>query len=343
MSVVVAPEVAQFVAAVRAELADLDPEVVEELTGGLEADLTDSLEAAPGNGFGDPAAYAAELRSAAGLPPRATPSARVGTLGPAALAALLLQQVAVVAERVTGHPRWPAVRDFVVTLRPVWWVARAWAVYAVVVDAVLQSEDVRTIPRTPAAILILLALTVVSVRIGRRCVDGTIGRWRWPLLLGNLVALVLLPLLLADAGRPFPARIEYVDGGSMPSDGLYSNGNPVTNVLPYDSNGQPLTGVQLFDQDGTPLAVAPNSSNNTVQNADGLSEGLPLVDANGEARWNVFPLRERPVDPAQPVPSPSLAVTAVPVPPSPSAPTASAQPPSAPSAPSAPAPSTSAP
>ena len=91
MSVVVAPEVAQFVAAVRAELADLDPEVVEELTGGLEADLTDSLEAAPGNGFGDPAAYAAELRSAAGLPPRPPAAPGLGGLGPAALAVMNAQ------------------------------------------------------------------------------------------------------------------------------------------------------------------------------------------------------------------------------------------------------------
>lgn len=82
---VVAPEVARFVAEVRAALDDLDAEVVEELTGGLEADLTDSLEASrtAGPGFagadeasaatvlGDPVGYAAELRSSAGLPPRA--------------------------------------------------------------------------------------------------------------------------------------------------------------------------------------------------------------------------------------------------------------------------------
>ena len=51
------------------------------------------------------------------------------------------------------------------------------------------------------------------------------------------------------------------------------------------------------------LGVTPNTGNNTVQNGDGVSEGLPLVDANGESRWNVFPLRQRPLDPALTLPT----------------------------------------
>ena len=61
-------EVATFVAAVRARFADLGPEEREELLGGLEADLADLVvERGPGV-LGDPEAYAAELRAAAGLP-----------------------------------------------------------------------------------------------------------------------------------------------------------------------------------------------------------------------------------------------------------------------------------
>ena len=68
------PTVADFATAVRRSLADLDAEDLSDLTDGLEADLADKL--ADGAELGDPAAYAAELRAAAGLeaPPR--PSVR---------------------------------------------------------------------------------------------------------------------------------------------------------------------------------------------------------------------------------------------------------------------------
>lgn len=64
-------QVIAFAAAVREALNDLPAEDVDELVDGLEADLTE--RAADGDAdfeFGDPDLYAAELRSAAGLPDR---------------------------------------------------------------------------------------------------------------------------------------------------------------------------------------------------------------------------------------------------------------------------------
>jgi hypothetical protein len=313
---VVAPEVAQFVSAVRVALDDLDPEVVEELAGGLAADLTDSLEGGgpPAGGWGDSAAYAAELRSAAGLPPRAAARGRLSTLGPAALAGALATRAARLGERITRHPRWPAVRDFVEVLRPVWWVARAWVVYVVLADTMFQAwQGQYPVPTDLLPLLLLLALVILSVQGGRRSVSGTLGRWRWPVAAVNLLAALLFPFMVGDVAREVGYQTDYVSTELVSTDGLYSNGNPVTNVLPYDSAGRPLTDVQLFDQNGAPLGVAPNTGNNTVQNNDGGSEGLPLVDANGESRWNVFPLRQRPLDPARSVPTiPSVAPLPVP-------------------------------
>ena len=67
-----AHDVNEYVQQVRAELADLPPDDVEELTGGLEADLAERLAESPDGlaGLGSPQVYAAELRSAAGLPAR---------------------------------------------------------------------------------------------------------------------------------------------------------------------------------------------------------------------------------------------------------------------------------
>ena len=341
MSTVVAPEVAQFVTAVRAELSDLDPEVVEELTGGLEADLTDSMEAVPGNEFGDPVAYAAELRSAAGLPPRPAATPRLGALGPAALAGVLVQRAGASVERVTGDPRWPVVRDFVVTLRPVWWVARAWVGYVAVTDAVLQSESPGLEPRSAAQLVILVGILVASVQLGRRSADGRAVRWRWPVLAANVLALLALPYALQAASVPTVYTEMTQPVAAVPGDGLYLNGFQVTNVRPFDAQGRPLTGVQLFDQDGNPLEVRPNSSNNTAVAPGGLTESLPRLDANGEARWNVFPLDQRATDPLSPPEPVPTAVDPLPdavAPPSPSAsptaPTAASATPSPPASPS---------
>ena len=66
-------DVQAYVRAVRAWLGDLPADEVEDLTAGMEADLAE--RAAESGGplgglLGEPEAYAAELRSAAGLPPR---------------------------------------------------------------------------------------------------------------------------------------------------------------------------------------------------------------------------------------------------------------------------------
>ncbi|GAA3618916.1 hypothetical protein GCM10022223_39650 [Kineosporia mesophila] len=64
--------IADYLAAVRTALADLPADEVDELTGGLEADLAESLaeNGSPVEVFGPPEAYAAELRSAGAGGPR---------------------------------------------------------------------------------------------------------------------------------------------------------------------------------------------------------------------------------------------------------------------------------
>ena len=67
------PAVEAFVEEVRARLGDLTDEQREELLDGLAADLTEQLADGADGVLDDPVGYAAELRSAAGLPePRRT-------------------------------------------------------------------------------------------------------------------------------------------------------------------------------------------------------------------------------------------------------------------------------
>ena len=75
----VTPEIVEFAQGVRAALADLPAEEVDDLTEGLEADLAEAYAEDLQRELPDPAAYATELRAAAGLPLRAK-AAKTGVL-----------------------------------------------------------------------------------------------------------------------------------------------------------------------------------------------------------------------------------------------------------------------
>jgi len=124
------PAVAAFVAQVRARLGDLTEEEREELLGGLEADLAERLAEGEAD-LGDPAAYAAELRAAAGLEarPRGWAVRRpAGTRRPLAdHLSELLDAIRSDWERwVARDPRVAEAWQVTQAPRPAWWVLRAW-------------------------------------------------------------------------------------------------------------------------------------------------------------------------------------------------------------------------
>lgn len=182
------PDVAQFVVAVRRHFTDLDPEEREELLGGFEADVSDLVAERGAGALGDPDAYAAELRSAAGLPPYAPGRAR-------ALPAIGLGEVLDDVHRfwdrtldaLPGSPR-----GFVESFQPVWWVVRAVAAWLLVQDV-----------RHPSVVLdgwwwlVLAVMVGVSVQLGRG--HGRLGTMRRAaagrlVVVGlNLLALAVLP------------------------------------------------------------------------------------------------------------------------------------------------------
>ena len=123
MNGTVSTEVRDYVAQVRAALADLPLEDVEEFTTGMEADLTERL-AEPGDGtlrdrLGEPEVYAAELRSAAGLPPRAA-------LVPVEEACGAAPFGPVVGPELRCLEAMPWLGD----LRPLWWAVRGFILLA---------------------------------------------------------------------------------------------------------------------------------------------------------------------------------------------------------------------
>jgi len=299
-------QIADFVSAVRGQLNDLSTDEVTELTGGLEADLTDALAEAgstPAELYGDPAEYASELRAAAGLPPRGAGGVRReagpgfavrverGVVAPAQL------RIEAALEKLDAKPWWPGIRDFLVVLRPAWWVLRAW----VIVESlfmVYQSDTGNSAVRGGGSGLVLLiAAIVVSVQLGRSTLLPVAWQ-RITVAAGNLVAvLLLLPAMFTGSYH----SVDYGEGYAEPDlaqSGLTLNGEQVRNVFPYDSTGRPLTGVELFDQRGRPLQIGEDDRSFAEVDENGYesevtTELVPGSPVGSAPRWNSFPLQQR--------------------------------------------------
>jgi hypothetical protein len=268
-------DVPSYVAAVRARLDDLAPDEVEELTGGLEADLAEALagfDETPRQRFGDPAAYADELRASADLPPRQyVPSAGIG----GALRGMR-EAFGENFDAMRRLPWFPPVRDFLLVVRPAWWVLRAWVLLSLL--RVMTGAEESGIVGGFSSIVVLLLAIVGSVTLGRRTARLSLTG-RALLAIGNVVAV----LALVPVGAQFAVPDSRLTDAS-PGSGLWMDGQPLTDVIPYDSQGRPLQGVQLYDAQGRPLSIG--------EDFRWYDDGL------GQQRWNVFPLSSG--DPADP-------------------------------------------
>lgn len=290
------PDVKLFVRAVREHLSDLTEDEREELVGGLEGDMSDLVDERGVEALPEPAAYARELRGAAGFAPEAAPVATREALGPRVEALL-----------DASHSRWRALVaglpggpwEVVVALRPAWWVLRAWLAVSLV-DLVWGRGSTGTglavVPSLgPWGLPLLLVAVVGSVLVGLGRVwpgrGGVVARV--VLLLLNGFAVLVTPLCLASYTSA--ADVEgWYDGEAVGTvEGLSHDGVAVTNVYPYDAQGRPLVGVQLVDQDGRRLPVAADG----VDPVTGLSSFLtPWTNGRTEV-FSTFPLPERRTDP----------------------------------------------
>ncbi|MBC3761605.1 HAAS signaling domain-containing protein [Quadrisphaera oryzae] len=300
-----AAEARGYSAAVRAELADLPVEVVEELTGGLEADLAElAAESSTPllDRLGSPRAYADELRSSAGLPDRSGVLPGPPARGVWRRAADGLRED---RERILGslraRPWWPGAVDRGAQLRPAWWVLRG-AVGGWVIGSFLGAQGL-------LALLLVLGAAAVSLELGRR---SWTEQWQRTLLVaGNALAVVVLPFAAYAAANPPPVYVDssYVNSGPDTSHGVWSDGQVVTNIYPYDAQGRPLTGVQLLDDYGRPLATTTGSG--ADWSGQQPSPLVPAVGVDGALRWNTYPLRAQAqaagaVPTTPPLPEPTL-------------------------------------
>ena len=253
------PEVTAYVGLVRAALQDLAPEDLDDLTGGLEADLAElaaESDAPLLSRIGEPSVYAAELRAAAGLPPapaasETTPETRPG-----------------LAERTAQVGQWwrqvLAERAWLAELRPLWWALRglvAWGVVSVVFGM--------------SSWLVGLIVVGGSVWVGLRTPHWGAGVRRLVRVANAVAAVLLVPSLLVLAVGSAGA---YGDSGGyveyLPPEGVVVDGEPVGSFYVYDGLGQRVDGARIFTDSGTPVTIDPW----TVPSLDGVVEDESPLD-----------------------------------------------------------------
>lgn len=258
MSVTSSFDIDEYVSAVRAALSDLPPAMVEELLEDLPEYLAEVK--AEGNGtlsdrLGAPEAYASELRTTSGLvggfpDPPPTRSWEVPREA-VATARRVLDEADVRVGPVIGYEK---ASEFLLLLRPAWWVLRGYLAAMVIVWLFDDSRNHGLLPRLGGSTLLALiwlgACVVASILIGRRARDWS--KWpRYALRAGTVVLVLFAISGFVTADNDTRNYDSYTVGD-------YGGGNPysgVQDVYVYDSQGHLVQGARLFDQDGAPIQL----------------------------------------------------------------------------------------
>jgi hypothetical protein len=281
-------EITTYVEAVRAALAGLPDATRDELLEDLPEHLAEVQ--AEGTGtlserLGAPEAYAAELRATAGyvggFPDPPPTSEWVSPREVWDNIQRVLGRADVRVGPVIGYER---ASDFLILLRPGWWVLRGYLFAMAVVYLLDRGNGRGLLPRlggsTLLSLLLLGGCLIVSILIGKRAGSWPIGP-RYALAAGTVVL-----VLFAFSGFVTADREVRTGGYSNVSTSYDSNPySNVQDVYVYDSQGHLVEGARLFDQDGSPIQLgqgfpATCEDPQTGESAPSRSLGYPYCPQN---------------------------------------------------------------
>ncbi len=240
MSLTLSPIKAGFLDRVRAALADLPDDDLEEVTQDLEAHLAELSDGDVESVLGTPEDFVAEFRASAGL------DRKVG--GRLARVRADIRQW---EGRITRSEPWSRAARLWAPVHPAWIWLRGWLGVSLFSVLAQGSDSFRAFPiptignGTVVGLVAVTVATWLSVFLARHR-QGTFAGF----LSGTFTAVVAL-LLVVSLGNPrHPAP---TDTFEMMAQGLISEGwNPVQNIYAFDIDGNPVE-VLLYDQDGRPL------------------------------------------------------------------------------------------
>ncbi|WP_433080604.1 HAAS signaling domain-containing protein [Dactylosporangium sp. CA-052675] len=233
-------EIDYYLERVGEALADLPQEVRDDLMEDLPAHFAEVLEEQGGplvERLGPPAAYAAELRAAAGIEAggRNAGAARIDL-------ERLRGRLRIVDERGGRLIGYEHATDFLRLLRPAWWVARGVAIVVLIFAMdILPADRIDD----PLGWVLMAAAAIVSVRL------GALGRPRMHRFVGyGITALGVIGVLV------IAVNLERLGGSHtyLPQSS-YNPYEGVVDVYPVDQDGRPLQNVTLYDQNGNPISL----------------------------------------------------------------------------------------
>ena len=251
-------EITAYVAGVREALSGLPEHTRLELLEDLGEHLAEVQAEGLGtlvDRLGAPEAYAAELLATAGFvggfpePPLEPQVSPLESLRADATA--FLKRADVRVGPVIGYGK---ASEFLVLLRPAWWVLRGYlAAMALAYLLDDQQRDLGLLPRIGGSELIALVLlagcVVVSIMFGRKAL--TLSRWPKFAFWAATTFLVLFAIGGFFGADNSARQSSYHDVGSYDAN-PYSN---VQDVYVYDREGKLVEGARLYDQDGSPIQL----------------------------------------------------------------------------------------
>lgn len=228
----------EFANKVRHELSDLPKAEIGALTDGLEADLIERLSE-EGAAFepGEPSAYAAELREAAGVPSKSRSNSRLSS------AALIESMQALLLRSSVGAK----LLEFGISTRPVWWVLRAVVAWALFAGVLYSYAD---------GFVLLPVLIFLSIQLGRK--KWFTHKFFTAILLPlNLIAVIAIIPVQEMAIRTLNnyANAQAVLASLPGSDGLRLDGEPITELHVFDSEGSEIAEPTFKDQRGNSIEL----------------------------------------------------------------------------------------
>jgi hypothetical protein len=314
-------EAGQYYDQVVAALAGLPPAVRQDLIEDLPDHLAEVAAEVSAEGAGSlrdrlgaPAAYAQELRTAAGLEATGQPAS--GALA-ASMAEGLRRAVGLAHRidrqggRLVGYPR---LVDLLRAIRPGWWVLRGWLAAEFVSGAHDRQSWSGVIPDIGGSwvpgLFLTIAMIAGSVALGRRSL-------RWSAWAGRAMAAasVLIALWGARVLADNIGGTAYAYSG--PNDAYLMPFSDISDVYVYDQAGRLVPGARLFDQNGAPIQLGGSYCADGRQApgaAAGGSRSYPLCPADpGPFQSGPGPITSPP--PSQPAVPPATSA-----PPAPGAP-----------------------
>ncbi|MCU7729603.1 hypothetical protein ODJ79_38295 [Actinoplanes sp. KI2] len=270
-------EITRYVEGVRHSLAGLAEATRDELIEDLPEHLAEVQAEGTGtlvDRLGPPEAYASELRGTAGLVggfPDPPPAAFARLHEARDQAQRLLDRADRKIGPIIGYER---ARDFLVLLRPGWWVLRGYLIAMAVAYLLSGHTRLGLLPRLGdnelVALVLLAGCVLVSIVLGKR--SPSFARLPRLALHAGTVVLVIFAFsgfVNADdlAREPGYSDVNY--GFSDPNP--YSN---VNDVYVYDGQGRLVLNAHLYDQDGNPIQLGTNQCDDLTTGESSRSRNM---------------------------------------------------------------------